>query len=101
MTARMTTCHDLTKNEADLKRIGELFLTLQKGATPTSLLFPWFPSPARKTGKGASTELFTMLHAYVETRRDAEPTSDAIDVLIADGETTQNIVGVGFPTNFT
>jgi len=100
MTARMTTCHDLTKNEADLKRIGELFMTLQKSATPTSMLLPWFPSPARKTGKGAATEMFTMLHAYVETRRDAEPTSDAIDVLIAEGETTQNIVGVGSSTNF-
>ena len=45
-------------------------------------------------GKEATTELFTMLYTYVETRRDAELTSDAIDVLIAEGETTQNIVGV-------
>jgi len=94
----MTTCHDLTKNEADLKRIGELFLTLQTSATPTSMLLPWFPSPARNTGKEATTEMFTMLYTYVETRRHAELTSDAIDVLIADGETTQNIVGVGSPT---
>ena len=94
MTARMATCHDLTKNEADLKKINELFMTLQTNATPTSLLLPWFPSPARKTGKEATTKLFTMLYTYVENRRHAEPTSDAIDVLIADGETTQNIVGV-------
>ena len=94
MTARMATCHDLTKNEADLKRIKELFMTLQTSATPTSLLLPWFPSPARKAGKEASTQLFTLLYTYVETRRYAGPTSDAIDVLIADGETTQNIVVV-------
>ena len=94
MTARMTTCHDLTKNEGDIKKIEELFLTLEKSATPTSLLLPWFPSPARKVGRRAATELFTLLYTYIETRRHAEPTSDAIDVLIADGETTQNIVGV-------
>ena len=94
MTARMATCHDLVKNEADLKKISELFLTFQTSSTPTSLLLPWFPSPARKAGKEATTELFTMLYTYVETRRDAELTSDAIDVLIAEGETTQNIVGV-------
>ena len=94
MTARMTTCRDLTKNEADLKKIGELFLTLQTSSTPTSLLLPWFPSSARKTLKQATTDLFTMIYVYVETRRHAEPTSDAIDVLIAEGETTQNIVGV-------
>ena len=94
MTARMTTCHDLTKNEADIKKIGELFMTLQTSATPASMLLPWFPSPARRTGKQATTEMYTMLHTYVEARRDVEPTSDAIDVLIADGETTQSIVGV-------
>jgi len=96
MTARVTTCHDLTENEADLKRIKALFLTLQTSATPTSLLLPWFPSSARKTGKDATTELFTILYAYVETRRHAEPTTDAIDILIAAGESTQNIVGVSF-----
>ena len=90
----MATCHDLVKNEADLKKISELFLTFQTSSTPISLLLPWFPSPARKAGKEATTELFTMLYTYVETRRDAELTSDAIDVLIAEGETTQNIVGV-------
>jgi len=98
MTARMATCRDLTKNEGDLKKVGELFMTLQTSATPTSLLLPWFPSPARKTGKQATTELYTVLCNYVEARRRAqELTSDAIDVLIADGETTQNIVGVGPP----
>ena len=94
MIARMTTCRDLTNNEADLKKIGELFMTLQTSTTPVSLLLPWFPSPARKTGKQATLEMYTTLYSYVEARRDAEPTSDAIDVLIADGETTQNIVGV-------
>jgi len=97
MTARMTTCHDLTNNEADLRRIRELFMTLRTSATPTSLVFPWFPSPARKTVKQATTDLYTSLSTYVETRRRAEPTSDAIDVLIAEGETTQKIVGVSLP----
>lgn len=96
MIARLTTCHDLTKNEADLKRIGELFMTHQTSFTPISLLLPWFPSPARKAGKEATTELFTMLYAYVERRRRAEPTNDAIDIMIADGEATQKIVGVCF-----
>ena len=94
MTTHMIACHDLTKNEADLKKIGKLFMTYQTSTTPTSLLFPWFPSPAMKTKKEATTELFTILYTYVETRRHAEPTSDGIDILIADGETTQTIVGV-------
>jgi hypothetical protein len=94
MIIRMSACRDLAKNGADLKKIKELFLTLQTSATPASLLLPWFPSPARKRVKQATTDLFTMLCDYIETRRHAEPTSDAIDVLIADGETTHNIAMV-------
>jgi hypothetical protein len=94
MTVRMATCRDLAKNGADLKKIQELFLTLQASSTPASLLLPWFPSPARKRVKQATTEFVAMLCTYIESRRHAELTSDAIDVLIADGETTQNIAAV-------
>jgi len=86
-------CDDLAKNEADLKRIRELLSMLQAGSTPVSLLLPWFPSPARKSVKKGTTELFTLLHNYVEARRHAEPTNNTIDTLIAEGENTQNIVG--------
>ena len=94
MTARMIACHDLAKNEADLKKVGELFMAFQTSTTPASLLLPWFPSPAMAAKKEATTGLFTILYTYVERRRHAEPTSDAIDVLIAEGETTETIVGV-------
>jgi len=92
MTAQLIACRDLAKNEADLKRIRELITTFQTSATPASLLFPWFPSPSRKAKKDATTELFTTLYTYVEARRRAELTNDAMDILIADGETTERIV---------
>lgn len=94
MAARMISCRDLATNRAHLKRMGELFMTLQTSATPTSVFLPWYPSPTRKAGKQATTELYTMIYTHVETRRRAEPTTDAIDILIADGETTQKIVEV-------
>ena len=94
MTARMTTCRDLTKNGADLKKIKELFMTIHESTTPASSLLPWFPGPARKSINRATTDLYTLLHTYVKARRHAEPTSDAIDVLIVDGETDQKIVAV-------
>jgi len=100
MNARMATCRDLTKNEADLKKIIEVFLILQNCASPTSLFLSCFPGPGRKTARQATTDLHTLIYGYVETRRRAqELTSDAIDILITDGETTQNIVGVGPATN--
>ena len=94
MTARMSTCRDLTKSGTDLKKIKELFMTINNNSTPVSCLMPWFPGPARKSIDRATTELFVTLRTYVEARRRAEPTSDAIDVLIADGDTDQRITGV-------
>ena len=94
MTARMGTCRDLAKNGANLKKVKELFMTIHDSTTPVSSLLPWFPGPARKSINRAMTELHTLLHTYVKARRHAEPTSDAIDVLIADGVTDQNITGV-------
>ena len=96
MTARMATCRDLTKNGADLKKIRELFIAIRTSTTPVSVLLPWFPGPARKSINQATTELYTLLYTYVKARRHAEPTSDAIDVLIAGGETDQKIVAVSF-----
>ena len=96
LIARLTTCHDLAKNEADLKKIGELFITHQASITPAALLLSWFPSPARKANEDATTQLFAIVYAYVEKRRHAKFTSDAIDIMIAEGDTTQKIVAVCF-----
>ena len=96
MTARLGTCHDLTKNDADLKKIGQFVSTFLNEASPAALIFPWFPSPSRVKITATNIKLFLMLRNYVEARRQAEPTNDAIDVLIADGETTQYIVQVSF-----
>lgn len=94
MTARLMGCHELANNEADVKKIGEFIQAFQACLDPTIALLPWFPSQARKEKKEATTKFFTMLFAYVERRRLTEPTGDAMDVLIADGDTTKQIVGV-------
>ena len=94
MTARIFARRDLTKNGADLKKIKELFMAIHNGTTPVSSLLPWFPSPVRKSIKRTTIELYTLILTYAKARRHAEPTSDTTDVLIADGETDQNIAGV-------
>ena len=90
----MAACRDLTKNGADLKKVKELFMTIHTCTSPVSSLLPWFPGPARKSINRATTELYILLLTYIKARRHAEPTSDAIDVLIADGETDQTIASV-------
>jgi sterol 14-demethylase len=93
MTVRMASCDELAKDLETMEKIQSLYWTLEKSATPTSLLLPWFPGPAKKRKEAATKELFMKLYGFVETRRAAEvPSSDAIDVCIGQGMATENIV---------
>jgi len=92
MTARMGTCHDLVENEADLKKIRESLSIMLGTATPTALILPWLPCPARVKVTAAGFRMALLLRKYIEARRHAEPTTDAIDILVAVGETTVDIV---------
>ncbi|KDR74057.1 hypothetical protein GALMADRAFT_141795 [Galerina marginata CBS 339.88] len=93
MTVRMASCGELANDLPAMDRIQSQYWTLEKSATPLALLLPWFPSPAKKRKDAATKELFTTLYGYVEKRRAADvPTSDAIDILITQGLSSENIV---------
>ncbi|KAF8816709.1 cytochrome P450 [Phlegmacium glaucopus] len=94
MTVRMASCAELSSNIKAVEEIQNLYWTLEKSSTPTSLLLPWFPGPAKKRRQAATKELFTKLEGYVEMRRNAAvPSSDMIDILSAQGADNQEIVG--------
>ncbi|KAF9457599.1 cytochrome P450 [Collybia nuda] len=94
MTVRMATCRELSADLETVTRLQGLYWTLEKSATPTSLLLPWLPSPAKKQKEVATQEIYTLLDQFVEKRRAADvPSSDAIDVLLSQGNDNQNIIG--------
>ena len=95
MTVRMASCSELATNDDDLKLMNELYLKLQKSATPVGLLLPWLPTRARSDKKEATLGLFNLISHYIALRRNAEvPSSDAFDFLIAEGEEDLEIIGV-------
>ncbi|KAJ7131202.1 cytochrome P450 [Mycena epipterygia] len=101
VTVRIASCHELADDPAAVERLSQLYWTLQTSATPIAVLLPWFPSPSRKARQRATAELFAMLHSYVELRRNAAvPSSDAIDVLLAEGTPTDAIIGFILGTIF-
>ena len=99
MTARLVTCEDLAKNEADLKKISGLLDAFITSPTPFASMLPWFPGPARVKMIMSNLRMFSIFRSYVEARRRAVPTNDAIDVLIAEGEKTKDIVIVSSAPN--
>ncbi|EIN08261.1 cytochrome P450 [Punctularia strigosozonata HHB-11173 SS5] len=93
MTVRMATCRELSENKEEVKRLGQLYNIMERSATPTALLLPWFPSRAKKTKQQATTDLYMKFNDYIDMRRKAVPSSDAFDVLIAEGCDNATIIG--------
>ena len=95
MTVRMASCAELAADFKTVEEIQELYWQLEKSATPTSLLLPWFPGTARKRKERATKAIFTKLHDYVELRKNAAvPSSDSIDLLLGKGLSSSEIVEV-------
>jgi sterol 14-demethylase len=93
MTVRMATCEELAGDPLMVQKMRQLYWKLQESATAVSLLLPWFPSAARRNKAQATKDLYNTLSHYVDIRRKAQvPSTDAIDVLIADGEDDGTIV---------
>ncbi|KAG6909648.1 hypothetical protein DXG01_016228 [Tephrocybe rancida] len=94
MTARLASCRELTEDKEALSQLAQNYWDLETSATPFALLFPWFPGPAKRAKQRATQNLYDLLSGFVELRRKATvPSSDAIDMLIAEGETGDAIVG--------
>ncbi|KDR79795.1 hypothetical protein GALMADRAFT_136397 [Galerina marginata CBS 339.88] len=94
MTIRMATCQELAEDREAMDLISKTYWTLEQSATPVSLLLPWFPGPAKKAKEKATTALYTMFLKFVERRRNAAtPSTDPIDILIAQGHSDQTIIG--------
>ncbi|KAG6831123.1 hypothetical protein H0H92_012548 [Tricholoma furcatifolium] len=101
MTVRMASCAELANDVTAVTALQSEFFKLEKSATPAALLLPWFPSKGRKDKETATTNLYMMIYNYVEARKAAnEPSSDAIDLLLSQGLSTDTTVAYVLSTIF-
>ena len=95
MTVRMASCAEIAADFETVEEIHGLYWQLEKSATPTALLLPWFPGPAKKRKERVTKALYTKLDDYIELRKNAAvPSSDAIDVLLGQGTPNSEIIEV-------
>ncbi|KAG6811694.1 hypothetical protein H0H92_006201, partial [Tricholoma furcatifolium] len=101
MIVRIATCRELSENTEAISQLAKNYWELEQSSTPFALLFPWFPSAAKKAKQTATQGLYMLLYRYVMIRRQVgASTSDAIDVLIASGESNEGIIGFVLTTIF-
>jgi|ERR1700722_10271020 len=95
LTVRVASCRELAENTDDVARLAKLYLDIQESSTPIALILPWFPSPSRKARNAATRGLFTIISDYVNLRKKSPtPSSDPIDLLIAEGHEEATIIQV-------
>jgi hypothetical protein len=91
----MATSGELLVDMKALTRLQHYYWVLEKSATPSALLLPWFPGPSKIRRLLALKNLYLDLLKFVERRRAATvPNSDAIDFMLAQGKTNEEVIGV-------
>lgn len=57
VTIRAAGCKEIADSVEECKKLEALYWLIETGATPTSVLFPWFPSEGRKQRVAATKEM--------------------------------------------
>ena len=96
LTIRAASCREIADDPEAVKKVTQLYWDAEKGSTPTSVLLPWFPSPARKRKVKATQELYMLLKASVDDRKEnGKVEDDPMQALIDEGDGPNDIVQVG------
>lgn len=91
----MASCKELAEDRKAMSDLAKYYWTLEKSATPVSLLLPWFPGPAKRAKEKSTIALYNLFNSFVELRRNAAvPSTDPIDLFIAQGDSNGAIIGV-------
>ena len=103
LTIRVGGSHPVADDSALVKRFEELYLHLENATTPTAMLLPWFPSPARKRKVQSTTELYMIMKKDVDDRvKDGKRYEDAVQVLLDAGDDINSVVAASsaiFPSH--
>jgi hypothetical protein len=95
MMSRLVTCRAIADDKVAVERMSHLFATLLDTSTRMDVILPWFPGRHHKRVRRQATgELYGMLAAQVSARKKETTNSDALDVLVAEGHDTTEIVSV-------
>ncbi|KAG9093831.1 hypothetical protein FRC06_011361, partial [Ceratobasidium sp. 370] len=69
LTIRATACREIADSIEECKKMETLYWHVEKGSTPTSVLLPWFPSPARNLKKAATTDIYNWFDGIIKARQ--------------------------------
>ncbi|CAE6539668.1 unnamed protein product, partial [Rhizoctonia solani] len=101
LTIRAAGAREIADSVEKCKEVERLYWRVEKGSTPTSVLFPWLPSEARKNKVAATGEIYNLFDGIIKARRsEGRREEDALQVLMDLGDSTPEIIAFIMGTLF-
>ncbi|ORY39731.1 cytochrome P450 [Leucosporidium creatinivorum] len=93
LTVRIVGCRDIAEDRKTLDLVLKLFNDIEKSATMTTILFPWFPGPAKIKRTISAGRLYMILKKIVDERKKNGTTAqDPLQYLIDEGDSMVQII---------
>ena len=94
-TVRGLTCTEIADDPEIVARLRNLYDQVDRGTTPMTVLFPWFPSPSMLMRARATKRLYDIMAKAINVRKGSGvPLNDTLQILLDAGEDLSTIVGV-------
>jgi hypothetical protein len=88
-------CTEIADEPEIVARCKQLFEQVERGITPATVLFPWFPSPSMVMRIRATKQLYDIIVKAVKVRKQSGvPQNDTLQIFLNSGDELTTIVGV-------
>ncbi|KAI0000216.1 cytochrome P450 [Russula compacta] len=93
-TVRCLTCTEIADDPEVVALLGRLFNQVERGTTPTTVLFRWLPSPSMILKARATKRIYDIIVKAVKVRKQSGiPQNDILQTFLESGDELSTIVG--------
>jgi hypothetical protein len=96
-TVRSLSCSEIADDAVLVARLKKLYDTLDSGTTPSTVLIPWFPTPAMIRKLLATKKIYDIVIRAIKAREQSGISrNDTLQMLLDMGDEKLVVVGVRF-----
>lgn len=93
-TVRCLTCTEIADDPGIVARLRQLFDKVDRGTTPATVLFPWFPSPAMVSKARATKQIYDIVVKAIEVRKQSGVShNDNLQIFLDSEDEVSTIAG--------
>ena len=93
LTMRTVACNEIADDPVMLAKCLKLYENIERTSSPTSIMFPWMPLPARVKRTYNGAQLYMIFKRVVDARnKDGRRGEDALQYLMDQGDNLTDII---------